>query len=154
VLPWLHLGDGTLHYPAPPLLKMLPLVIWPFVLVNMLPQYYEVRADGLFIRQGWRKVLVPYAYLAELQSTTDARSARVLDGSDTGGGTGWEVVDHRAGRRGGVPCGRGDAMPASGAEGLGAGVAVVVADGVVSGKTATSPSRLGSERYTQTEPRP
>jgi hypothetical protein len=60
------------------LLRVLPLVVWPFVLVNMLPQYYEVRADGLFIRQGWRKVLIRYLDLVELQATTDTRSAGVF----------------------------------------------------------------------------
>ena len=48
------------------------------MLVNMLPQYYEVRTDGLFIRQGWRKALVRYADLVEPQSTTGARIAGVF----------------------------------------------------------------------------
>ena len=34
-------------------------VIWFIVLSGTLPQYYELRTDGLFIRQGWRKSLIP-----------------------------------------------------------------------------------------------
>jgi hypothetical protein len=56
----------------------LPWPIWSIVLLCTLPQYYEVRPDGLFIRQGWRKVLIAYADLTELQATTDTRSAAVF----------------------------------------------------------------------------
>jgi hypothetical protein len=37
-----------------------------------------LRDDGLFIRQGWRKNLVPYASLVEVQSVSDSRSAAVF----------------------------------------------------------------------------
>ena len=53
-------------------------VIWLIVLSATLPQYYEVRADGLFIRQGWRKSLIPYASLVEVQAVSDSRSAAVF----------------------------------------------------------------------------
>jgi hypothetical protein len=53
-------------------------VIWLFVIPCMLPQYYEVREDGLFLRQGWRKILIPYASLMELQPMSDSRSAAVF----------------------------------------------------------------------------
>jgi hypothetical protein len=78
VLPWLSLAGGPLHHPAPGWVRMLPWPIWIIVLVCTLPQYYEVRPDGLFIRQGWRKVLIAYADLTELQATTDTRSAAVF----------------------------------------------------------------------------
>lgn len=58
-------------------LAFAPLLIWLIVLPNTLPQYYEVREDGLFVRQGWRKSLLPYASLVELQRMSDARSAAV-----------------------------------------------------------------------------
>lgn len=57
-----------------------PLVwmVWAVALGSMLPQHYELRPDGLFIRQGWRRKLIPYAALVELRPVTDGRSAAVL----------------------------------------------------------------------------
>jgi hypothetical protein len=52
--------------------------IWFIVLSGMLPQYYELRTDGLFIRQGWRKSLIPYPSLAEIHSVSDSRNAAVF----------------------------------------------------------------------------
>jgi hypothetical protein len=65
------------HQPPLPI-ALLPWAIWAVVLVAMLPQYYDVRDDGLFIRQGLRKVLIPYASLAEMQPFYDTRSAGVF----------------------------------------------------------------------------
>jgi hypothetical protein len=65
-------------HPAPFWLSFMPLAIWLIVLPCMLPQYYVVRDDGLFVRQGWKKSLIPYAALIEIQSTSDARSAAVF----------------------------------------------------------------------------
>jgi hypothetical protein len=76
VLPGMRLFRAGAH-PAPLPLTLLPPVLCIFVLAATLPQYYEVRGEGLFIRQGWRKVLVPYPSLVELQPTLDARSAPV-----------------------------------------------------------------------------
>jgi len=56
----------------------MPLAIWLIALPCTLLQYYEVREDGLFLRQGWRKSLSPYASLVELQSMSDSRSAGVF----------------------------------------------------------------------------
>jgi hypothetical protein len=53
-------------------------VLWLVVLSGTLPQYYEVRADGLFIRQGWKKSLIPYASLLEVTPQSDSRSAAVF----------------------------------------------------------------------------
>jgi hypothetical protein len=53
-------------------------LIWGVVVTCMLPQYYEVRTEGLFIRQGWREILIPYAALVGIQAVSDARSARVF----------------------------------------------------------------------------
>jgi hypothetical protein len=55
-----------------------PWAIWLFVIACTLPQYYEVREDGLFLRQGWRRRLIPYASLVEIQSIVDSRSAAVF----------------------------------------------------------------------------
>jgi hypothetical protein len=57
---------------------VLPWLIWAGVLLSMLPQYYDVRMEGLFIRQGWRKILIPYASLVGIQAVSDARSAGVF----------------------------------------------------------------------------
>ena len=54
------------------------LAIWLVVLLCTLPQYYEVRDDGLFLRQGWRKSLLPYPSIVEIQSMTDSRGAGVF----------------------------------------------------------------------------
>jgi hypothetical protein len=80
VLPWIRSQSvpGPYHHPAPFWVKSVVWLIWVAVLVCTLPQYYDVRADGLFIRQGWRRVLIPYADLVELQATTDSRSAGVF----------------------------------------------------------------------------
>jgi hypothetical protein len=59
-------------------LVFLPAIIWAAALVGTLPQYYEVREDGLFLRQGWRKTLIAYAQLTELQPMSDSRSAGVF----------------------------------------------------------------------------
>jgi hypothetical protein len=48
------------------------------VVACTLPQYYEVRVDCLFIRQGWRKTSLPYAWLVAIQSVTDLLSAPVF----------------------------------------------------------------------------
>jgi hypothetical protein len=61
-----------------PIGAFIPLAIWLIVLPSTLPQYYEVREDGLFLRQGWRKTLIPYESLAELQPMSDSRSAAVF----------------------------------------------------------------------------
>jgi hypothetical protein len=76
VLPAMRLFKPGAH-PAPLPLALLPPVLCVFVLAATLPQYYEVRGDGLFIRQGWRKALIPYPSLMELRPTFDARSAPV-----------------------------------------------------------------------------
>ena len=55
-----------------------PLLIWLIVLPSMLPQFYEVREYGLFLRQGWRKSLIPYEALIEIQRMSDSRSAGVF----------------------------------------------------------------------------
>ncbi len=65
-------------HPVAPLLTFSPFVIFAVVLSCTLPQYYELRNGGLFIRQGWRKSLIPYASLIEVQPTSDTRSAPVF----------------------------------------------------------------------------
>ncbi|MFP5235022.1 MAG: PH domain-containing protein [Acidobacteriota bacterium] len=49
-----------------------------FVLWMTLPQYYDVREDGLFIRQGWRKAVLPYADLNEMRAEDGVLSAPVF----------------------------------------------------------------------------
>jgi hypothetical protein len=53
-------------------------LIWGYLLLATLPQYYEVRPEGLFIRQGiLTKVLIPYEELTEVRASSDSRSAGV-----------------------------------------------------------------------------
>ncbi len=60
--------------------------IWPLlpgpaiffvVLFATLPQYYEVREEGLYIRQGWKKTLLSYPAIRELRIWNSALSAAV-----------------------------------------------------------------------------
>jgi hypothetical protein len=53
-------------------------VIYVLVLSATLPQYYEVREDGLYIRQGWKKTLLSYPALCELRVWDSALSAAVF----------------------------------------------------------------------------
>jgi hypothetical protein len=53
-------------------------VIFLFSLSATLPQYYELREDGLFIRQGWKKALLSYSDLCELSTMNSALSAPVF----------------------------------------------------------------------------
>jgi len=64
-------------HPGPLWGPVLPLAIWLIMLPCTLPQYYEVRETGLFLRQGWRRSLIPYESLVELQSRSDSMSAAV-----------------------------------------------------------------------------
>jgi hypothetical protein len=78
VLPQIAPQTGPYHHPAPGWVKLAVWLLWIVVLACMLPQYYDVGADGLLIRQGWRRAVIPYADLVELQATTDSRSAAVF----------------------------------------------------------------------------
>jgi Bacterial PH domain len=63
---------------SPPILAYFFPLVWVAVVSCAWPQYYEVRDGGLFIRQGWRKNVIPYASLVEVQSVSDARTAAVF----------------------------------------------------------------------------
>ncbi len=61
--------------------------IWPLipgpaiyflVLFATLPQYYEVREEGLYIRRGWKKTLLSYPAICELRVWNSALSAPVF----------------------------------------------------------------------------
>ena len=69
-LPWVAVR-------APRWLAFGPWLLWAYVLLATLPQYYEVRPGGLFIRQGVRKALIPYDALVQLAPRTESRSAGV-----------------------------------------------------------------------------
>jgi len=57
-------------------------IIAPLVLLMVLsltlPQYYELRDGEMFIRQGWKKVLLPYSALCELRAEKGVLSAPVF----------------------------------------------------------------------------
>jgi hypothetical protein len=46
-----------------------------------LPQYYEIRKDGLFIRQGWSKSLIPYKSIRSATSIDSLVSAPLFSSS-------------------------------------------------------------------------
>jgi hypothetical protein len=49
-----------------------------FALSATLPQYYDVRQDGLLIRQGWKRVLLRYPNLRQLRAETGVLAAPVF----------------------------------------------------------------------------
>jgi hypothetical protein len=59
-------------------LAFFPLAFWLIIIFSMLPQYYELRENGLFIIQGWHRALLPYASLVELQTMSSLYSAAVF----------------------------------------------------------------------------
>jgi hypothetical protein len=77
VLPWVRFYAPSDH-PGPPWMAFIAWPIWILALAATLPQYYELRDDALFIRQGWRRILAPYGALLEVQSVTSAMSAAVF----------------------------------------------------------------------------
>jgi Bacterial PH domain len=64
--------------PAPWPVAFLVWALWLYVAASTLPQYYEVRQEGLFIRQGVRKALLPYESLVEVEVETGSRSSGVF----------------------------------------------------------------------------
>jgi hypothetical protein len=46
--------------------RIIAWAVWVMMLAAMLPQYYEVREDGLFLRLRWKTRLIPYASLVGL----------------------------------------------------------------------------------------
>ena len=65
--------------PREPLwLTLMPPVLWLIVITCTWPQYYELRENGLFLRQGWKKSLIPYTSLVQLQPISDSPSSGVF----------------------------------------------------------------------------
>ena len=56
----------------------IPITVWLGALSGTLPQYYEVGSDVLYLRQGWRKIRIPWASLVQLHSYSDSQSAGVF----------------------------------------------------------------------------
>lgn len=78
VFPFITALSMVPKQPVMLLVAMVLVVFWIVVLVSVLPQYYEVRDGGLFLRQGWRRTLIPWNLLAQLQTMQDSRSAGVF----------------------------------------------------------------------------
>jgi hypothetical protein len=73
---WLYLNPAT--HGKPIWLLLFGPVIFVLALLATLPQYYEVREEGLFIRQGWKKALLAYSALSELSEAESMLSAPVF----------------------------------------------------------------------------
>ena len=70
--------SGVLVADGQPIWPLLPgPAIFFVVLFATLPQYYEVREEGLYIRQGWKKTLLSYPAIRELRIWNSALSAAV-----------------------------------------------------------------------------
>jgi|SRR6185437_14864581 len=54
------------------------MLVWLGAMSACWPQYYEIRDDGLFVRQGWRRIFAPYDSLTSVTTTTSALSAAVF----------------------------------------------------------------------------
>ncbi len=78
VFPFITALSMVPKQPVMLLVAMLLAVFWIVVLVSVLPQYYQVRADGLFLRQGWRRTSIPWKLLVQMQTMQDSRSAGVF----------------------------------------------------------------------------
>jgi hypothetical protein len=63
---------------APMLLFLFGPAIMAIVLSLTLPQYHELREDGMFIRQGWKRALLSYDALRDLRADTGVMSAPVF----------------------------------------------------------------------------
>lgn len=62
-----------------PIWPLLPApAIFLLALSATLPQYYVLRDEGLYIRQGWKKALIPYPALCGLSTMCSALSAPVF----------------------------------------------------------------------------
>jgi len=70
---------STLAAHGQPIWPLLPgPVIYLLVFSATLPQYYEVREEGLYIRQGWKGTLLPYPAISEVRVWNSALSAAVF----------------------------------------------------------------------------
>ncbi len=78
VFPFITVLSMVPKQPVMLLVAMALAVFWIVVLVSVLPQYYEVRDGGLFLKQGWRRTLIPWNLLVQMQTMQDSRSAGVF----------------------------------------------------------------------------
>jgi hypothetical protein len=85
-LVWVLAAVGLMLVGICPMLVAMGQPTWPLlpgpaifflVLLATLPQYYEVREEGLYIRQGWKKTLLSYPSIRELRVRNSALSAAV-----------------------------------------------------------------------------
>jgi hypothetical protein len=81
VLPALRILAPRDH-PAPLWLAFMPLAVCLIIVCSALPQYYEIRQNGLFLRIGWRRVLIPFDSLAEVRCNSDTRGFGIAFSSD------------------------------------------------------------------------
>jgi len=82
-LPLYVLGDAALRHSKTPVYVavMIPTaLLWILALAATIPQYYDLGEDGLFIRQGWRKTLIPYPSLVRVEKVDSYASAGVYSG--------------------------------------------------------------------------
>jgi len=72
-------GYSVLASRGQPVWPLLPApAIFLLALSATLPQYYELREESLYIRQGWKKALIPYPALCSLSTMNSALSAPVF----------------------------------------------------------------------------
>lgn len=60
------------------LLAPVPLGLVAAAISSSLPQYYDIEAEGVLIRQGWRKAVLPYGSLRAVRQFSSSLSAPVF----------------------------------------------------------------------------
>ncbi len=68
---------ALLQHHTPSWHSVLCVSIWILALAATLPQYYVLDAGNLLIRQGWRRIVIPYSSLVAAQSVHESWSAAV-----------------------------------------------------------------------------
>lgn len=75
---WIRMLVGIANQREPAWIAGGAMLVWLCAMASCWPQYYEVRGDSLFIRQGWRRITIPYAELTAVVASSDAHSAGVF----------------------------------------------------------------------------
>ena len=75
LMPIIYFVAPDAHKAAPPE-RFIAWAVWLMMILVMLPQYYEVREDDLFLCLRWRRRLIPYVTVAEL---VDVRNRKGID---------------------------------------------------------------------------
>ncbi|HPT25949.1 MAG TPA: PH domain-containing protein [Bryobacteraceae bacterium] len=77
IVPSVNLVKALMRHDAPSLHAVFCVAAWIVALAASLPQYYVLEDEGVLVRQGWRKVFIPYPLLQAAKSVHQSWSAAV-----------------------------------------------------------------------------